>query len=33
VDEQQLQGLVDRLDKSFTSFRKVEATLWNKVKE
>jgi ABC-type transporter Mla subunit MlaD len=33
VDEQQLQGLVDRLDKSFTSFRKVETTLWNKVKE
>jgi ABC-type transporter Mla subunit MlaD len=32
VDEQQLQGLVDRLEKSFTSFRKVETSLWDKVK-
>ena len=31
VDGKQLQSLVDRLDKSFTSFRQVETALWEKV--
>ena len=31
VDGKQLQALVDRLDKSFTSFQKVETVLWEKV--
>ena len=31
VDGKQLQALVDRLDKSFTSFQKVESQLWARV--
>jgi ABC-type transporter Mla subunit MlaD len=31
VDGKQLQALVDRLDKSFTSFQKVESQLWERV--
>jgi ABC-type transporter Mla subunit MlaD len=33
VDEKQLRGLVERLDKSFVSFQQVEQTLWERVKE
>ena len=33
VDGKQLQALVDKLDESFNSFQKVEAVLWEKVKE
>jgi ABC-type transporter Mla subunit MlaD len=31
VDGKQLQALVDKLDKSFTSFQKVESQLWDRV--
>ncbi|HZN67894.1 MAG TPA: hypothetical protein VFB66_21595 [Tepidisphaeraceae bacterium] len=31
VDEKQLQALVDKLDKSFNGFRKVESQLWERV--
>jgi len=33
VDGKQLQALVDKLDESFSSFQKVEAVLWEKVRE
>ena len=33
VDEKQLRGLVERLDKSFVSFQQVEKALWERVKE
>ena len=31
VDGKQLQALVDKLDKSFSGFQKVEAQLWERV--
>ena len=31
VDGKQIQSLVDKLDKSFTSFQKVESQLWERV--
>jgi ABC-type transporter Mla subunit MlaD len=33
IDKEQLQKLMDKLDKSFTNFTAVEQTLWEKVKE
>src|SRR4051794_36809828 len=33
LDEKQLKGFVERLDKSFVSFQQVEKTLWERVKE
>lgn len=33
VDEKQLRAMVERLDRSFDSFQKVEAALWERVKE
>lgn len=33
ADKEQLQKLMEKLDKSFTNFNQVEQTLWEKVKE
>ena len=33
LDEKQLKGFVERLDKSFVSFQQVEKTLWERVRE